>query len=227
MGAHDTMDETFWHVKWQRNEIGFHEPRPNPLLTDNFAALRLPAGARVFVPLCGKSRDIHWLLEHGCQVAGIELSPIAVTGLFSELGLAPRISPAGPLVRYEAGHLCIWAGDIFNLTQAELGHVDAVYDRAALIALPAPTRMAYARHLVTITDAAPELLVSMEYDQSRKAGPPFSVDENALQHYYGDTFTLDRVMHEAVPGGLKGICPATESVWIMKPRHGSGALMKK
>lgn len=212
------MDETFWHGKWQRNEIGFHEPRPNALLTDHFAALRLPAGARVFVPLCGKSRDIHWLLERGYRVVGSELSQIAITQLFSELGLAPRISPAGPLVRYEAGHLCVFAGNIFSLTQAELGHVDAVYDRAALIALPAPTRVAYARHLVTLTNAAPELVVSMDYDQSRKAGPPFSVDENALRQYYGDTFTLDRVAHRAIPGGLKGVCPATESVWIMKPR---------
>ncbi|GCE88702.1 thiopurine S-methyltransferase [Komagataeibacter diospyri] len=220
------MDETFWHGKWQRNEIGFHEPWPNALLTDNFMALRLPVGARVFVPLCGKSRDIHWLLEYGYQVAGIELSPIAVTQLFFELGLAPRISPAGPLLRYEAGSLCVFTGNVFSLTRTELGHVDAVYDRAALIALPAPTRVAYARHLITITEAAPELVISMEYDQSRKAGPPFSVDENALRQYYGDTFTLDRVAHRTIPGGLKGSCPATESVWVMKPRYGAEALIR-
>ena len=212
------MDETFWHAKWRHNEIGFHEPCPNPLLTDNIAALHLPTGARVFVPLCGKTRDIHWLLERGYQVAGIELSPIAVTQLFSELDLTPRISATGPLQRFEAAGLCVFVGNIFSLTRAELGPVDAVYDRAALIALPAPVRADYAAHLVSITRAAPELVVCMEYDQSRRAGPPFCVDEQALRQYYGHVFDLRRVDHKAIPGGLKGMCPASESVWVMQPR---------
>jgi len=220
IGKYNAMDEAFWHAKWQRNEIGFHEPRPNPLLTDHFAALHLPAKARVFVPLCGKSHDIHWLLERGYQVVGIELSPIAVTQLFAELDLTPHRATVGPLQRFEAAGLCVFVGNIFNLTRKELGPVDAVYDRAALIALPAPVRAEYAAHLVSITRAAPELVVCMEYDQSRKAGPPFCVDEQALRHYYARTFDLTCVARQSIPGGLKGACPAVESVWIMMPHDG-------
>jgi hypothetical protein len=46
----------------------------------------------VFLPLCGKTLDIQWLLSRGYGVAGSELSKIAVEQLFSELGVEPNIT---------------------------------------------------------------------------------------------------------------------------------------
>ena len=66
------MEAAFWHERWQRGEIGFHEAQPNALLTAFFERLTLPADSRVFVPLCGKTRDIPWLLSQGLRVAGAE-----------------------------------------------------------------------------------------------------------------------------------------------------------
>ncbi|GBQ49302.1 thiopurine S-methyltransferase [Komagataeibacter sucrofermentans DSM 15973] len=211
------MDEAFWQAKWERGEIGFHESRPNALLTRYLPTLRLPAGARVFVPLCGMSLDIHWLLAQGYAVVGCELSRIAVTRLFAALGLVPHVTPLGALDRFEAGKLCVFVGNILDLTPTQLGAVDGVYDRAALIALPAPLRVAYASHLVALTHAAPQLLICLEYDPSCRAGPPFPVDETMVRAYYAPTFTITRVARHAVPGGLKGVCPAWESVWTLTP----------
>ncbi|GAB6968686.1 thiopurine S-methyltransferase [Komagataeibacter kakiaceti JCM 25156] len=212
------MNETFWREKWQRNEIGFHEDQPNPLLTRHLPTLGLPEGARIFLPLCGKSLDIHWLLEQGFDVAGIELSELAVEQLFTELDVTPRISDVGKLRCYEADGLCIFVGNIFDLTETELGPVDAVYDRAALVALPEEMRRAYASHLMAITNAAPALLVCLEYDQSRRPGPPFSVDDAEVRRYYDKTFHLTCIEKPDLVGGLKGACPALEIVWIMEPR---------
>lgn len=64
------MDVDFWHQKWAKNDIGFHEGAVNPLLVKHFPALALEQGARVFVPLCGKTLDIPWLLSSGYRVAG-------------------------------------------------------------------------------------------------------------------------------------------------------------
>lgn len=211
------MDSNFWQAKWQRNEIGFHEHRPNVLLVSHFSALCLPYGARVFVPLCGKSLDIHWLLAQGCQVVGCELSPIAVGQLFAELGLTPHVSICGTMQRYDAEGLCIYVGDIFDLTADALGRIDAVYDRAALIALPPAQQASYAAHLCAITHQAPQLLICLEYDQSRRAGPPFSVDAAQVSQCYGATFALTCIERVMVPGGLKGACPATEAVWHLIP----------
>jgi thiopurine S-methyltransferase len=45
----------------------------------------------VFLPLCGKTLDIHWLLSNGYPVAGSELGEVAVKQLFSELAIITAI----------------------------------------------------------------------------------------------------------------------------------------
>ncbi|WP_051661053.1 thiopurine S-methyltransferase [Bosea sp. 117] len=213
------MDAEFWHGKWRRGEIAFHQPEPNPLLTRNLPALGLPAGARLFLPLCGKSLDIGWLLAQGYRVAGAELSRMAIEQLFAELSVEPQITQDGPLLRFEAGNLVIFVGDIFDLDGARLGVVDAVYDRAALVALPQDMRTRYAAHLLALTRGAPQLLVTFEYDQAHQEGPPFAVGEADVRRHYGATHELARLEWQELAGGLKGLCPAAEVVWRLIPRR--------
>ena len=59
------MDANFWLQKWENNQIGFHENKPNPLLVKYFHILSLEKGSRIFLPLCGKSLDMAWLLSRG------------------------------------------------------------------------------------------------------------------------------------------------------------------
>lgn len=209
------MDPDFWHARWTNNQIGFHEGKPNALLERHFSRLALARGARVFVPLCGKSRDIAWLLDQGFAVAGAELSRIAIEQLFDELGVAPVLSEDGALTRFSAPALDIFVGDIFNLSAATLGPVDAVYDRAALVALPRPLRARYAAHLVEITAAAPQLVICFDYDQSLADGPPFAVSETEVRTLYGDAYGITLLEDIDVPGGLKGKHPAREHVLLL------------
>jgi thiopurine S-methyltransferase len=214
------MEPTFWHKRWEHNEIGFHEEDGNPLLVKHFQALSLAKGDRVFVPLCGKTRDIHWVLQNGYRVAGAELSPIAVKQLFDELGLKPNISEEGPLHRYRADNLDIFVGDLFDLTRERLGRVDAIYDRAALVALPEDMRRRYASHLAAITGNAPQLLICFEYDQRQLEGPPFSIRKEELNILYTGNYELTFLEGVDVPGGLKGKCAAKENVWLVSKRQG-------
>jgi thiopurine S-methyltransferase len=212
------MDQDFWLARWQNNQIGFHEGAPNSLLVAHLATLGVPAGGRIFVPLCGKSNDMHWLRAQGLLVVGAELSRLAVEQLFAELGLTPLVSQAGRLERFEAEDVTIFVGDVFDLDRDTLGAVDAIYDRAALVALPAPLREQYATHLIELTRAAPQLLVTFEYEQARCPGPPFSVLEAEVRAHYGATYRLHRAAVRDVPGGIKAVCPAQESVWIINER---------
>lgn len=209
------MDHDFWREKWSKNEIAFHEGATNALLLRHFARLSLQNGARLFLPLCGKSRDIHWLLSQGLRVAGAELSKIAVEQLFAELGVTPLVERRGDVERYSAPQIDIFQGDFFAVTAASLGAVEGIYDRAALVALPEPLRARYAAHLASITNAAPQLLISYVYDQSALAGPPFSVSDEEVRRLYGDTYKLSLLESVHVPGGLKRKCPATENVWLL------------
>ncbi|MFO0389578.1 MAG: thiopurine S-methyltransferase [Alphaproteobacteria bacterium] len=207
------MDAGFWQRRWHKNEIAFHEKNANPLLLKHFSALSLKEGQRVFVPLCGKTLDIAWLLAQGFRVVGAELIPLAIEQLFAELGVTPTITDVGTLEHYSAENIDIFVGDIFALDAATLGHVDAVYDRAALVALPDAMRAQYVAHLMTITHKAPQLLICYEYDQSTQPGPPFSVSTEEVQLHYRAHYTITPLETLDVAGGLKGLSPAKESVW--------------
>lgn len=210
------MEPDFWRKKWEVKEIGFHQPEANAFLVDEFARLALADGARIFVPLCGKSLDVGWLLGRGYRVVGAELSEIAVRELFEELGVTPEVETLGPLIRYRAGELEVYVGDIFDLTKDALGPVDAIYDRAALVALPPEIRSRYAAHLFDATDGAPQFLLCFEYDQSVMSGPPFSIDGAEVARLYADRYKAERGRNRAVEGGLKGVCPADEVLWLLR-----------
>lgn len=185
------MDEAFWEERWRENRIGFHEPEANALLTDHWAAMAVAPGAPVFVPLCGKSLDLDWLRDRGFAVTGVEFNRMAVAEVFDRLGLAPQVSRQGALECFEAPGLRLFVGDAFALTAEMLGPVAAIYDRAALVALPPETRPRYARHLVQVTGAAPQLLVTMNYDQSQTDGPPFSVPVDEVARHYAETYEIE------------------------------------
>lgn len=212
------MEPDFWHERWQANEIGFHEGRANDLLVRHLAALGLPPGARLFLPLCGKAQDIPWLMAQGYEVVGIDLSPIAVSDLFREIGKIPSISGQGALTRHEIAALTVFAGDIFALDAAQLGPVDAVYDRAALVALPGTMRESYAAQIRALAPDAARLVIAFEYDQSVMEGPPFSVPEEEMVRLFAADYTLELLERQDVPGGLKGQAPATEAAWLLTPR---------
>lgn len=212
------MEHEFWHRKWQNGEIAFHEADTNPLLLRHFADLGLAHGARVFVPLCGKSRDMHWLLAQGFKVTGAELSRLAIEQLFAELSLTPTITQEAAVERFEAGGLTVFVGDFFDLDREKLGAVDGVYDRAALIALPVPLRERYAGHLAALTRHAPQLLVTLDYDASDAVGPPFSVPEHEVRRLYGAAYHITGLESHALKDGLKGVHPARESAWQLTAR---------
>ncbi|MFZ6747751.1 thiopurine S-methyltransferase [Undibacterium sp. Ren11W] len=212
------MDANFWHSKWEKKEIAFHEAAANPLLLKYIKELGLAPGSRLFLPLCGKTLDIAWLLAQGYRVAGAELSKIAIDELFAGLALTPTIVKIGELEQYSAAHIDIFAGDIFALSEAELGAVDAIYDRAALVALQAELRHRYSAHLIKISHTAPQLLVCYEYEQSAQAGPPFSVSPQELEQHYHEHYTLKLLADTPLAGGLKGKCAAQEQVWLLTPK---------
>ncbi|GJL83119.1 MAG: thiopurine S-methyltransferase [marine bacterium B5-7] len=210
------MDADFWYRRWAKNEIAFHESEPNTLLVKYFNALSIEKSSRVFLPLCGKTTDIAWLLAKGYRVAGIDLSEIAIRQLFMDLGVEPRVSGTGKLKCYSIENVDIFVGDFFDLTSNILGPVDATYDRAALVALPEDMRSKYTEHLIEITNKAPQFLLCFEYDQRLMEGPPFSVGKKEVERHYEDHYELNLVASIDVPGGLKGKCVANENAWLLQ-----------
>ncbi|WP_018982824.1 thiopurine S-methyltransferase [Salinimonas chungwhensis] len=210
------MDAQFWHQKWKDNEIGFHEADYNPGLTRHFHGLGLPKGSRILVPLCGKTRDIHWLLTQGYKVVGAELSELAVKQLFEALDYSPAVEDTDLGKTYTAPGIQVFVGDIFSVTSHHTGRIDGIYDRAALVALPYEVRIRYAQHLMNLTQQAPQLLITFDYDQSQMDGPPFSVPAEEVKSLYRASYALDCVQDSNIDGGLKSVDSARINVWLLK-----------
>ncbi len=218
------MEPAFWLERWARGETGFHLPTVNPYLPRYWPALALRPGARVLVPLAGKSVDLLWLRDQGHEVVAVELSPLAADALFATLGATPRVTrEAGFELRRVPG-LSFIIGDFFATTPALVGRIDAVYDRAALIALPPPAREAYARHLCALqAPGAGTLLVGFEYPQPQMQGPPFAVHEAEVRALFGATHGIRTLACEDILAQeprfqARGVTALAERIYALRRR---------
>lgn len=221
------MNPEFWHKRWQEKRIGFNQSAVNPLLTEYINHLDLAAGSRIFVPLCGKSIDMVWLAAQGYDVVGVELVETAVQEFFAEQNIQPIVSQhaENPVIKRYQGQLVdgdeqrtitLWVVDIFALTSTDIGIIDAIYDKAALIAMPADMRPDYSEQIRKVSDNAPQLLITLDYDQSKKEGPPFSINGEQLQQYYGNHYQLCELASEPASIGSAHDLKVTEHIWLLK-----------
>ena len=188
------MEPQFWHERWAINQIGFNQSDVNPYLVKLWPELNVNEGERVFVPLCGKSIDMTWLVNQGLYVVGAELSQTAVAAWFSENGLVPEIREQGAFQVYRHERCEIWCGDFFSLKAKDIGNCTAFYDRAALIALPSEMRWRYVEQLNRLlSEDARGLLITLDYEQSQIPGPPFSVDDDEVQQLMTPQWRVKRV----------------------------------
>jgi len=210
------MDPSFWLQAWRENRTAFHRPDVNPHLAAHLDELALGPGDRVFLPLCGKTLDIGWLLARGFAVAGAEISPLAIEQLFQALGVEPQVAELGPVTRCAAPGLDVFVGDVFDVSRETLGPVDATFDRAALVALPADMRARYATHVAEITGGAPQLLVTFEYEPSVMEGPPFSVPADEVRALYGERYDARMLAAGPVREGVLADRDIREVVWLLR-----------
>ena len=188
------MDADFWLQRWREGQIGFHRGEVMPLLEQYWPSLDAPAGSRVFVPLAGKTLDMHWLAAQGLQVLGCELSPLAVEAFFAEAGITPQVQLDTDGSHHRAGAIDLVQGDVFALREQALATMDAFYDRAALIALPAGMRRRYVDEVYGKLPAGCRgLLITLEYPPAEKDGPPFPVPEEEVQALFAPHWDVERL----------------------------------
>ena len=221
------MNPEFWQTRWQEKRIGFNQSQVNPLLMKCFSHLNVPAGGRVFVPLCGKSIDMAWLTAQGYNVVGVELVETAVQEFFAEQNIVPTVyqHADNPTIKSYQGQLAgqtitLWVADIFALTAEDIDNVDAVYDKAALIALPANMRVKYSEQVRQLSDTAdkkfaPQLLITLNYDQIKKNGPPFSISSEQIQQYYGEHYQINELINEPATIGSAPELKVIEHIWLL------------
>ncbi|WP_254423198.1 thiopurine S-methyltransferase [Psychrobacter sp. DAB_AL32B] len=218
----NNMNPEFWQERWQNKRIGFNQPEVNPLLIKYFSTLDLPAGSRVFVPLCGKSIDMLWLAKQGYNVVGIELVESAVQEFFIEQGISPTIIEhehsldAKCYKGVVSGQtIALWVTDIFALTPEDIGNIDAVYDRAALIAMPTELRPKYCEQVQQLSGYTAQLLLTLNYDQNERNGPPFSISNEQIKQYYTSHYQITELESEQSTLNAAPDLAVKECVWLL------------
>jgi len=218
------MERAFWEERWQQRQIGFHEGRPNVLLQRHIS--RIAQCKRVYAPLCGKSVDLVFLRACGHTVIGSELVRPAILELFSDLEETASETALGPFVKHASlsGDLTILEGDALALGPEHTdGEVDAIYDRAALVALDPPSRATYVEALLRVL--RPEglvFLVTFEYPQDKVKGPPWSVSLADVHALYSECFAIELLEEGPSTGGPKfaaaGVTDLTERAFLLRKR---------
>lgn len=208
-----------WLARWQQGKIGWHEANGNAGLRKFWP--RSAMGGRVLVPLCGKSPDLLWLAEQGCDVTGVELSEVAARAFFEETGIPFDIEHINGQAWFRGlgKSVTIVCGDYFQFSTRSY---DALYDRASLVALPFQQRPDYVEHTKTLLKPeATVLLVTLEYEQSPLAGgPPFSVTADEVESHWPGLRKVsvhrdaDRIPHKLYQGGIRHL---DEIIWLSKP----------
>jgi len=213
-------DREAWLARWREGRTRFHLDQVHPALMRYIS--QLPSGARILVPLCGKSLDLGWLKDQGYNVVGVELAEQAVSELFEQLEVEPTRTPDGPFEIWESPGLSVYVGDIFELTADLAGTFDALWDRAALIALNPTDRTRYAPHVSSFLKKDSSVLLSVvHYDQQKMGGPPFSVTDDEIYRLYAACQSLEKLQSKNVtsrnPMFIEaGLDTVTENLWLIK-----------
>jgi len=186
------MQKEDWLDRWQKNHIGFHQGSVNAHLENYINNFDLKPGDRIFMPLCGKAHDIAWLAKQGFEVIGIEIAGIAIESFFSEFKMQYQQFQSEKFILRTSGNIMLFEGDYFDLQSDDLAECKLVYDRAALIAMDDASRVRYSTHMQAITPTDCDMfLVTLDYDQKRMSGPPFSVSKDEVFKYYQDQYQIE------------------------------------
>jgi thiopurine S-methyltransferase len=222
IGNTEEAVKKFWLQRWQEGDVGWHHQEINPHLLSFWHRLGIEPDSRVFVPLCGKSRDMIWLAQQGYSIVGVEISEIAVEEFLSEQGLTANSSNLGPFKLFQAEDYQLMCGDLFQLKPHHIKQIDAVYDRASLVALDASYRQAYAALLADILPAGCSvLLVSMDYPQDEMNGPPYAVTDKEVHELFAANFKVNHLhsldlLKDTQRYSDKGLSRLSEHIYMLQ-----------
>jgi thiopurine S-methyltransferase len=221
------MEIDFWLERWNNNQTGFHQHKVNPYLMyfygEKGPSLDMREKLNVFVPLCGKSKDMLWLSQNNYKVFGVECSDRAVKDFFEENALNYKHAEKDQHALYQSSDLPsvieIFQGDFFELGKPDLSDVTDIFDRASLVALPVEMRQRYADKMAELQDTGVRtLLVTLTFDPAEMNGPPFSVTEEEVHALYSENFSIQKLLFKDVieeETGLKnrGLTALVETVY--------------
>ena len=200
---HDTLSPSYWAKRWQTGDNIWQQSTPNPFLVKCLPALDAVKASvpstrrpRIFLPLCGSTLDLLYLIQQGWHVIGLDAveQPLRefTRDHLSELGPVHDVSHDGAatsIVHIAGEHIDLFCCDLFSsevTPQLFGGKVDAVWDRGSFVAIGVQQRPSYVAKVVELLDhskaVANWLLNAFDYNEdSDFKAPPHRLPKDAVQ----------------------------------------------
>ncbi|XP_067936868.1 uncharacterized protein [Watersipora subatra] len=190
-----------WGALWKQNITPWHEAGGNRLLWKHFGKImsenfseRKPEDLKVFVPLCGKAKDMYLFYQMGFTVVGVEFSPEAISEFFKDNGIATSAADGTSFTMSSDGKLIIGQGDIYSFTSDKLPFpkYDIIWDRGSFEAINKEDREKYVQQMVDLF--APDgtyLIYTNDYNDSEYSGPPMRFNMADMQSYFGAQMSVE------------------------------------
>ncbi|KAI1289342.1 Thiopurine S-methyltransferase [Halotydeus destructor] len=186
----------FWNDEfWSQGLYPWHSKKPNEHLLLNKERFLGRDKVRVLVPLCGKTVDLKWLYEQGHEVVGVEGITEAIEQFFADTEIEYTVSGDGKSYQTLDKRLTILHQDFFTLAGNYTNYFDCVWDRASMVALRPEDRDVYIETIKRLVkNTFKYLLVTVEYDDSKVAGPPpFSIPPDKVQQLCQGWATMEQL----------------------------------
>jgi thiopurine S-methyltransferase len=205
--AGDSFDDrlSFWGKRWSTGNTRWHKTAVHASLQkycdDALLEMIVGGGARILVPLCGKTVDMAFLAKKRpiAEVVGVDGVPQAIETFIQE---QPELSieaagEFGGYQKHKGESIALLTGDFFNLTpEIAGGPFDGVWDRGSLVAIDPLLREQYVDkigELIGKPNGRYLLATVIRGNKDTKTGPPFSIDETEVRRLFGNKSWVDSI----------------------------------
>lgn len=158
--------------------------------------------AHFFLPLCGKSPEMAWLLAQGYAVTGVEWSEQAVTQFFAENKLEHTIEAdvsvgGGTAVVYKATEavITIYCCDFLTVRGDAIGTFDCIWDSGSICSFRESQRPAYAATIRSLLKPDGHYLLSVfSYEESPDASDGHdhhAIMPHVVKALFGEWFDIE------------------------------------
>lgn len=179
-----------WLKIWQASpDLEFDQGNKGNLLIRNFLGLGIERNAEILFPLCGKAKSMFSLAEYGYRIAGIEISPVAISRFFSDhvLGVVQGLENGTPVYIAEALPIKIYCGDLFKGVRLQC---EAFFDVAALVAVLPEQREQYIDTLCSMLAPKAKGIVAVVHYDGLASTAPFPVSAQAFHALFSERFDI-------------------------------------
>jgi len=170
-----------WNQRWVDKRTGWHRGEVNPTLEKYFPSSEKPT---CFFPLCGKTLDMIWVAQKGCQVRGAEFSQLAIDQFFEENKIANKEENAFIQSTESSFDIALKQGDFFEYPDNQ--KFELIFDRGSMVAVNPKDREKYAQKIKTLLKSDGKVLLSAisRDEEHLKNGPPFHLTVDDVKNAY-------------------------------------------